>query len=131
MAHEFRNPLNSLFLSTDLLEDELEVTTASQMKTKISEVPLAVYVITREEIDRYTYQMTGPKAVEHLFRVASGLDSLVLGEPQIMGQLKNAYAKALEAGADAVLAASILHDGVTTVGSLKRRLAALGAEVRL
>jgi imidazoleglycerol phosphate synthase cyclase subunit len=40
-------------------------------------------------------------------------------------------AQALQAGADAVLAASILHDGETTVAALKRRLAALGAEVRL
>jgi imidazoleglycerol phosphate synthase cyclase subunit len=40
-------------------------------------------------------------------------------------------AEALRAGADAVLAASILHDGHTTVAAIKRRLAALGAEVRL
>jgi imidazoleglycerol phosphate synthase cyclase subunit len=40
-------------------------------------------------------------------------------------------AQALLAGADAVLAASILHDGYTTVPALKRRLAALGVEVRL
>ena len=40
-------------------------------------------------------------------------------------------AEALLAGADAVLAASILHDGHTTVGAIKKRLAALGAEVRL
>lgn len=39
-------------------------------------------------------------------------------------------AEALEAGADAVLAASILHDGHTTVGDLKRELGALGVEVR-
>jgi imidazole glycerol phosphate synthase subunit HisF len=39
-------------------------------------------------------------------------------------------ADALAAGADAVLAASILHDGVTTVGFLKNRLAELGVEVR-
>ena len=39
-------------------------------------------------------------------------------------------AEALEAGADAVLAASILHDGHTTVGDLKGELAALGVEVR-
>jgi imidazoleglycerol phosphate synthase cyclase subunit len=40
-------------------------------------------------------------------------------------------AQALLAGADAVLAASILHDGQTTVSAIKRRLAALGTEVRL
>jgi imidazoleglycerol phosphate synthase cyclase subunit len=40
-------------------------------------------------------------------------------------------AQALLAGADAVLAASILHDGQTTVSAIKRRLATLGLEVRL
>jgi hypothetical protein len=37
-------------------------------------------------------------AVRHMMRVASGLDSLVLGEPQILGQMKSAYAVAREAG---------------------------------
>ncbi|WP_445777768.1 glutamyl-tRNA reductase [Shewanella sp.] len=41
-------------------------------------------------------------AVKHLMRVASGLDSLVLGEPQILGQVKQAFVKAKEAGTTAV-----------------------------
>ncbi|WP_026973326.1 glutamyl-tRNA reductase [Aliagarivorans marinus] len=45
----------------------------------------------------YTYQQQ--QAVGHLMSVASGLDSLVLGEPQILGQVKQAYTEAREAGA--------------------------------
>lgn len=44
------------------------------------------------------YNYHGQTAVKHLMRVASGLDSLILGEPQILGQVKQAFAKAKEAG---------------------------------
>ena len=44
----------------------------------------------------YTYE--DENAVRHLMRVASGLDSMILGEPQILGQLKSSYAVAQEAG---------------------------------
>ena len=50
------------------------------------------------ELDRYCYRMQGRDAVHHLFRVAASLDSMVLGEAQILGQVKEAYRTALAAG---------------------------------
>jgi glutamyl-tRNA reductase len=47
---------------------------------------------------RFFYRYEQQEVVRHLFRVASSLDSMILGEPQILGQLKRAYALAREAG---------------------------------
>lgn len=44
------------------------------------------------------YRLTGDDAVRHAFRVAAGLDSMVVGEPQVLGQLKAAYEVAEKAG---------------------------------
>jgi glutamyl-tRNA reductase len=50
------------------------------------------------EVKPYLYEHPGELAVQHAFRVASGLDSMVLGEPQILGQMKDAFATAHKAG---------------------------------
>jgi len=54
--------------------------------------------LTREEVEPYIYVHPEQFAVRHLLRVASGLDSMILGEPQILGQMKEAYLTAVQAG---------------------------------
>lgn len=54
--------------------------------------------IEHNTLDPYIYSFTDQEAVKHILRVASGLDSLVLGEPQILGQIKDAYGTASTAG---------------------------------
>lgn len=51
-----------------------------------------------QDVRPYLYQLPGDQAVKHAFRVASGLDSMVLGETQILGQMKQAVEKAQDAG---------------------------------
>jgi glutamyl-tRNA reductase len=58
---------------------------------RVNEIPAG-------ELDRHLYQHEGEEAARHLIRVASGLDSLVLGETQILGQLKDAWQQAHDAG---------------------------------
>lgn len=53
----------------------------------------------QEDVAPYIYAFADRAAVQHILRVASGLDSLVLGEPQILGQIKDAYTWANDAGA--------------------------------
>ncbi|MGH8223566.1 MAG: glutamyl-tRNA reductase [Woeseiaceae bacterium] len=44
------------------------------------------------------FTLSGDQAIKHLFRVACGLDSMILGEPQILGQLKDAFRRAAQSG---------------------------------
>lgn len=55
--------------------------------------------IPRTELEGRTYRWTGAEAIRHLFRVASGLDSMLLGEAEILGQIRTAYGRALDHGA--------------------------------
>lgn len=54
--------------------------------------------LNSRDIKKYTYHHEQEAAIYHVLRVASGLDSMILGEPQILGQLKNAYQASSEAG---------------------------------
>ena len=55
--------------------------------------------VPQDDFDAHTYSIAGHKAAEHLFGVAGGIDSMVIGETQILGQVKEAYAVASELGA--------------------------------
>ncbi|WP_139557388.1 glutamyl-tRNA reductase [Methylotetracoccus oryzae] len=61
------------------------------------------------DIRPYLYQHRGADTIRHMFRVASGLDSMVLGEPQILGQLKQAYQTANAAGTLGKVLSRLFH----------------------
>ncbi len=54
------------------------------------------FSLKENSIDEYLYEFSDLEAIKHVMRVASGLNSLVLGEPQVFGQVKNAYNTAVK-----------------------------------
>jgi len=62
-----------------------------------------------KEFERCLYAHTGEEAVRHIFRVASSLDSMVLGEPQILGQIKDAYDLSQQAKTSGLILHRLLH----------------------
>lgn len=79
-----------------------------------------------EEVAASLVRRTGVDALRHLFRVASSLDSLVVGEPQILGQLKEAITFATEHGAVGPLLSKALHRALF-VGKRVRTETQIGA----
>ncbi len=91
------------------------------------------------EIQRLVDVRTGEEVVEHLVRLASGLESMIVGEPQILGQMKEAIVKAQSFGAGGPVLSDVFErasfagakirvetgigKGVTTIGSAALRLA--------
>lgn len=65
--------------------------------------------LSLEELEKALYVHCGVDAVRHLFRVASSLDSMVMGEPQILGQLKEAYQQCVRQNASGVILNKLLH----------------------
>ena len=75
--------------------------------------------VPAQELQNHIYTLQAEEAARHAFRVASGLDSMVLGEPQILGQMKDAVRVAADAGALG-----------TTLNQLFQRSFAVAKEVR-
>ncbi|NLN75842.1 MAG: glutamyl-tRNA reductase [Armatimonadetes bacterium] len=73
----------------------------------------------------FLYSRAGHKAIEHLFRVASGIDSMVLGEAQILGQVKSAYAAATAASSAHTLLGGLFQQGIS-VGKRARTETEIG-----
>ncbi len=65
-------------------------------------------------LERASYSHAGDDAVSHMFRVASGLDSLVLGEPQILSQIRDALHVARDAGAVGPVLQRLATDALRT-----------------
>lgn len=83
-------------------ESEAAIDAAKQFLAEFKRVPLS-------EFEGSLYQYVGDEAVRHTFQVAASLDSMVVGEPQILGQMKEAYRKATIEKTSGVILNKLLH----------------------
>ncbi|PTD97180.1 glutamyl-tRNA reductase [Pseudothauera lacus] len=86
------------------------------------------HTLSLEEIAPYLYTHPQRDAIRHVFRVASGLDSMVLGEPQILGQVKEAARRAEEAGTLGTLLHKLFQN-TFAVAKEVRSTTAIGANI--
>jgi glutamyl-tRNA reductase len=92
--------LEAMILSTcNRVEIAVTADEGTEAEDVIEEFLAGMQQVPREWIGQYLYHHRGQDAIRHLFRVASSLDSMIVGEPQILGQLKAAYAAAKSQGA--------------------------------
>ncbi len=84
--------------------------------------------LTHLEIEPYLYTHPEREAVRHAFRVASGLDSMVLGEPQILGQMKEAVRIARESGTLGTILNKLFQNSFAVAKDV-RSTTAIGANI--
>jgi glutamyl-tRNA reductase len=94
--------------------NRVEVVTAASSGGSASEEIKAFFAEqksrkSRDNLEDHVYIYHGPEAVRHLFRVAASLDSMVVGEPQILGQLKEYYSAAQAAGTVGTILHRLFH----------------------
>ncbi len=72
-----------------------------------------LFGVSASELSPYTYHHTGAVAAQHLFTVSSGVDSLILGEVQILGQVQRAWQTAHEEGAVGPVLSQLFHKAIS------------------
>jgi glutamyl-tRNA reductase len=72
-----------------------------------------------QSVDDHLYELVDHDAIAHVFRVASAIDSMVIGEPQILGQMKDAYRTSLESGACGAILSRLFQRAFATAKRVK------------
>ena len=103
-----------------LQDDNTEAAnTQPQIKTDLLRFLHEYFAVPPHDIQPHLYEFREREAVRHLFRVASSLDSMVVGEPQILGQVKDSYTIAREVGAVSTHLESLLQRTFTVAKKVR------------
>lgn len=99
-----------LFLSTcNRIEVLFTTEQVAEAKRRILSLLSGLGQVPHEALSGCFYSLEGLDAVKHIFRVASSLDSMVVGEPQILGQIKDAYQRATQEKTSGVIVNRLMH----------------------
>jgi glutamyl-tRNA reductase len=101
-----------LIVSTCNRVEILAATARDQMADSVERVKQFLSetdTLPRSFFESHIYQHTDDEAIRHLFRVTSSLDSMVVGEPQVLGQVRRAYSIALETGTAGRILNRLVH----------------------
>jgi len=99
-----------LFLSTcNRIEVLFTSDKVAEAKEEILSLISGLGKVQSEALARCFYSLENLEAVRHIFRVASSLDSMVVGEPQILGQIKEAYQRATKEKTSGVIVNRLMH----------------------
>ena len=71
------------------------------------------------DVSNYLFTKSGREAIEHIYNVTSGLDSIVLGEDQILGQVKDAHVFSMQLGASKKIFNKLFREAITTAKNMK------------
>jgi glutamyl-tRNA reductase len=102
-----------------LQEDDAEATNSQQSKADLLRFLHEYFSVPPNDIQPHLYEHRDREAVRHLFRVACSLDSMVVGEPQILGQVKESYTIAREVGAVSTHLESLLQRTFTVAKKIR------------
>src|SRR5215210_1174358 len=89
-------------------------------KERIEEFLSRSRCLPHEDFSAHLYSHTDDAAVRHVFRVASSLDSMVIGEPQVLGQVRRAYSLAVEAGTAGRVLNRLVHQAFHVAKRVRR-----------
>lgn len=121
-----------LFLSTcNRVETLFTTETPEEAKAAIISFMSDLSDLAPGEFSSALFSLEGAEAARHIFRVASSLDSMVIGEPQILGQIKEAYHDATRAKTSGVILNRLMHKAFHVAKRVRSETGISGAAVSI
>lgn len=117
------NELNKLGLSSIILStcNRCEIYISSSGEAD-NEKLRNYFCKTFGDLSNYLFEKTGIDAVKHIYKVSSGLDSKIIGEDQILGQVKDALQNSIELGTSDKYLSKVFREAITTAKKIKTNL---------